>query len=115
MTPLRTLTFLILMLLLMIIGAIIWKNYVFSLLLFSLLLFLFYRWYILLTEELIIYRLMNSNNKMGLDRLIDDFGKKTIKAVKNLKDKKLVEQDGDDIILKKKEFKLSMTKWRPGR
>ena len=113
MTILRKLTFFILILLLMVIIEIIMENYIFSIVIMSLIGIFAYIWYILLNEELIVYQLIKNGYKMEFTKLIDNFGKKINKTIENLKIKKIVKQKEGYIILIKSDYKLSFTKWRP--
>ncbi len=113
MTPLRKLTYFILILLILIFIFLFRSNYIISSVLFLVTIFSAYKWYILLSEELIIYQLMKNSNRMELDGLIDLFGEKAKKMTENLKKKEIVEQNDNLIILKLKDYRFSMTKWRP--
>jgi len=113
MTPLRKLTFFILILLILMIISLFRSNYVVSSGLFLLIIFSAYKWYMLLSEELIIYQLMKNNDRMELEGLIDLFGEKAKIAIEKLTKKEIVEQNNNSIILKINDYKFSMTKWRP--
>jgi hypothetical protein len=108
MTPLRKLTFLILIIVFLIFVAFYFKYYTFLLALLLLLILLCYKWYVIVTEEFIVYQLMNSNGKIECGKLIDQYGKKVKIALKNLKKRKIVEQDGKVVILIKEDYQFSL-------
>ena len=112
MTLLRKITFLIIIIILFCIGSIIFKRYYISLIFMIAIIPLSTLWYKLIIEELVVYQIMRNGYKLQYEKIIELFGKKGKSAINRLNRKHVIEQSNNNVILKKRDYKFSMTKYR---
>jgi hypothetical protein len=67
-------------------------------------------WYRLIIEELVVYQIMSHGCRIKYNDVIEVFEKKARSAIDRLVSKNIVEQMNDDILLKKRDYKFSMTR-----
>ncbi len=108
MTSLRKLTLLILIVIIIFLTLLYYKKYIVLAFLILSIIFLSYKWYILLTEEFIVYQLLKEGEKIDYDKLVKMFGKKVKIALKSLKKKEIIEYDYKIVILKIKDYQFSL-------
>ena len=113
MTLLRKLTFLFLTGLILFIIFLTIKKIIIAIFFFILTSLVFIKWYQLIIEELLIYKLFRHGKMMKYDQIVDMFGKKAISAIKRLKKKDIISRSDDNILLEINDFKFSFTKWSP--
>jgi hypothetical protein len=111
MTLLRKLTFLIIIIIAAFTFLLATKNYLPSMILITVTFYLGIKWYHMMIEELVVYRIMRNGKKIKYDILLDEFGKKAISAIKRLVRKDIAQQVNNDVVLKVSQFKFSMTKY----
>ena len=110
MTPLRKITIAIIILLIISIVLFVMGNYYVASVFVLLDVYLCYKWYFLLTEEMIIYQMLKSNKRIEYQKLINLFGSKARKVVAKLQKRGAVEKIDDLLILKVDDYNFSMIK-----
>ena len=95
----------ILIAILVLIFSLFWKIYLLSIATGILLIFLFLKWYQLISEELVIYHVIQNSCKVKYDYIIELLGEKIKASINRLKRKGIIEQLDDFIILKQTDYR----------
>ena len=110
MTPLRTLTLLVLLTFILCLGLFLFKQYIGFVASLILLALAGFFWHRMLIEELIIHFVYSHSFRTQYDRILEMFGEKRRPDLERLIKKKVLDRSGDEVRLIKKQYRFTVSK-----